>query len=441
MTVTLSRQDASQSSARALGRLLDEFTARIQAGERIDADAIAAEHPEYAEQLRQLLPALNLLADLRESGAGNDTGAATPDEILGTLGDFRILREVGRGGMGIVYEAEQVSLGRRVALKVLPFAATLDAKRLMRFQNEARAAGQLHHTNIVPVFAVGTERGVHYYAMQFIDGQTLAESIRQMQACGATAVSGAPPTTAYTPSPHGEAGAGASTASVAAMATDGTRRDKAYYRRMAELGVQAAEALDHAHQLGVVHRDVKPANLIVDGRGNLWITDFGLAQIASSDGLTMTGDLVGTLRYMSPEQALAKRVVIDHRTDIYSLGVTLYEMLTLRPAFAGDDRQELLRQIAFEELQPLRKIDRGIPAELETIVLKAIAKNPEERYATAQELAADLRRLLEDKPIRARRPTLGQRLRKWGRRHRGLVAAAAVWLLAALAVLGGTAGW
>jgi tetratricopeptide (TPR) repeat protein len=201
---------------------------------------------------------------------------------------------------------------------------------------------------------------------------------------------------------------------------------------VAELGRQAAEALEHAHQLGVIHRDIKPGNLLVDSRGNLWITDFGLAHCQSQASLTMTGDLVGTLRYMSPEQALARRVVVDHRTDVYSLGATLYELLTLELAFSGTDRQELLRQIAFEEPRPLRKISKAIPAELETIVLKAMEKNPAERYGTAQELADDLERWLKDEPIRARRPTMVTRVRKWSRRHKPVVAGLAVALLSVL---------
>jgi tetratricopeptide (TPR) repeat protein len=202
---------------------------------------------------------------------------------------------------------------------------------------------------------------------------------------------------------------------------------------VAQLGVQAAEALEHAHQMGVVHRDIKPANLLVDARVHLWITDFGLAQFQGSGGLTLTGDLVGTLRYMSPEQALAKPCLVDHRTDIYSLGVTLYELLTLEPAYGGRDRQELLRQIAFEETRPPRRVNRSIPVELETIVLKAIAKEPEGRYTTAQELADDLRRFLEQKPILARRPTVRERISKWARRHKSVVFAAACLLLLALA--------
>jgi tetratricopeptide (TPR) repeat protein len=198
--------------------------------------------------------------------------------------------------------------------------------------------------------------------------------------------------------------------------------DREYFRRVAEVGAQAAEALDHAHQLGIVHRDIKPANLLLDGAGRVWVTDFGLAQVQHAEAsLTLTGDLVGTLRYMSPDQALAKRAVVDHRTDVYSLGATLYELLTLRPVFEGKDRQELLRQIAFDEPRPPRKLSGAIPAELETVVLKALDKDPVERYGTARELADDLRRFLDDRPIQARRPSLRQRLLKWSRRHRALV--------------------
>jgi Flp pilus assembly protein TadD len=210
---------------------------------------------------------------------------------------------------------------------------------------------------------------------------------------------------------------------------------------VAQLGIQAAEALDHAHQQGVVHRENKPANLLVDVQGNVWVTDFGLAQFQSDTRLTRSGDLVGTLRYMSPEQALAKRVVMDHRTDIYSLGATLYELLTLQPAFTGGDREELLRQIAFEEPAAPRRLNRAIPVELETIVLKALEKNPLERYATARELADDLRRFLDGQLIRARRPTLRQRARKWAGRHRYLVGSAAVVLVLAAAMLAGSIGW
>jgi hypothetical protein len=205
-----------------------------------------------------------------------------------------------------------------------------------------------------------------------------------------------------------------------------------YFRRAAHLARTAAEALEHAHQLGVIHRDIKPANLLLDGRGSLWIADFGLALLHNNPGLTTTGELVGTLRYMSPEQAGAKRLLVDHRTDIYSLGVTLYELLTLEPLFASTDGTQLLHQISFDEPRSPRSVDESIPFELETIVLKAIAKNPAERYATAQELADDLKRYLEDQPVQARRPTLLERARKWSRRHKPVVVSAAGLLIVAL---------
>jgi serine/threonine protein kinase/Flp pilus assembly protein TadD len=425
-----------------VGRLADEFLRRQEAGERPAVDEYVARYPQAADLLRKVLASLRLL-EASPTGDGGSAGTRG-DEPAGTLGDFRIVREVGRGGMGVVYEAEQLSLGRRVALKVLPFAGTLDARQLQRFQNEARAAAGLHHTSIVPVHFVGCERGVHFYAMQFIDGHTLAEEIRQLQQAAVAGPAGAgEPTTAYPP-PDAAGSPEASTEPVARQATQpsgGPRRGREYYRRVAGLGVQAAEALDHAHQAGVVHRDVKPANLLLDGRGNVWVTDFGLAHVQTGASLTVTGDLVGTLRYMSPEQALAKRIVIDHRTDVHSLGATLYELLTLRPAFDGTDRQELLRQIAFEEPKPPRRIDRGIPVELETIVLKAVEKNPADRYATAQELADDLRRFLDDQPIRARRPSWRQVAARWARRHRSVVWSAAVLVVAGLMLGCGFGVW
>ena len=209
-------------------------------------------------------------------------------------------------------------------------------------------------------------------------------------------------------------------------------RDRAFCRNVARLGAEAADALDHAHGLGILHRDIKPANLLIDPHGALWITDFGLARFPSDLSLTHTGDMVGTLRYMSPEQALARRGVVDQRTDIYALGVTLYELLTLRPAFDGRDHQELLRQIALDEPVSPRRLNPAVPRDLETIVLKAMAKDPSSRYATAQELAADLRRFMDDQPILARRPGLLERTLRWARRHKELVVTAAAILVLAL---------
>jgi serine/threonine protein kinase len=442
MTGSSGVASASSSIDRVLVELMDQVADRLQAGESIDVEELARQHPEHAERIRQLLPAARVLAELERSKAGSSPVPAQPAAATetGVLGDFRLIREVGRGGMGVVYEAEQISLNRRVALKVLPFAGTFDQRHLQRFRNESLAAAQLEHPHIVDVHGVGTDRGVHYYAMRLIDGQTLAQVIadlrlslvdspNQCRQAAEPAPSQPPDTPATAPYVPGPAGVDnqkpkIESSTAVALTTERSNTSKEFFRRVAELGQQVAEALEHAHEQGIIHRDIKPSNLMLDSRGKVWVTDFGLAHVQSEKSLTMTGDLLGTLRYMSPEQALGKRVVIDQRTDIYSLGVTLYELLTLQPAFAGTDRQELLRQIAFDEPRPLRRLNPAIPSELDTIVRKALEKNPVDRYATAQELADDLRHWLEDRPIRARRPGWVQRLRKWGRRHRAVVTAA-----------------
>jgi WD40 repeat protein/serine/threonine protein kinase len=405
-------------------RAVQEYLALMEAGQKPDRAEFLVRHPEVAPALAECLAGLEFVqaAAPELSRPGPDGAAEGGLQLALPLGDFRLVREIGRGGMGIVYEAEQLSLNRRVALKVLPFAATMDPRHLQRFKNEAQAAAGLHHTNIVPVHFVGCERGVHFYAMQLIDGQTLGTAIQQLRR-----------QSGLEPAAEVEAAAPATTL-VGALSTEHSITSPGYFRTVARLGIQAAEALEHAHQLGIVHRDIKPGNLLLDGRGHLWVTDFGLARLPGDAGLTLSGDLLGTLRYMSPEQALAQRVVIDHRTDVYGLGATLYELLTLQPVFAGNDRQELLRQIAFEEPQPPRRLNRAVPAELETIVLKALEKDPHDRYPTARELAEDLRRFLEDRPIVARPPSVPQRMRKWALRHKPVVQAAVVVL--ALAAVG-----
>jgi serine/threonine protein kinase len=435
---------------------VEEYLAAWDAGNRPSREEFLAWHADIGDALAECLDGLDFIRSaapgLKDSASTTSIAESIHPE--GPLGDFRIVREIGRGGMGVVYEAVQISLGRRVALKVLPFASTLDPKQLQRFKNEAQAAANLHHTNIVPVYATGCQRGVHYYAMQFIEGQTLAQAIAELRQSTEPRPPSEPrplegeehigdDTTAYLSLHNGRGPA--ATRPVALIFTERSRQSPAYFRSVAQLGVQAAEALEHAHQLGIVHRDIKPANLLIEGEPGLsapgvrlWITDFGLAHCQSQAGLTMTGDVVGTLRYMSPEQALGNRALVDHRTDVYSLGATLYELLTLQPAFAGHNRQELLRQIGAEEPTPPRRLSPMAPAELETIVFKAMEKNPEERYGAAQALADDLRRFLEDKPIRAKRPTLLQRVRKWARRYRPAVLSVLVsaGIMAVLALVG-----
>jgi serine/threonine protein kinase len=429
----------------ALADWVAELVERLEGGEPVELSALALAHPERAEELGRVLPTIRRMVSFGRAVARSPGGVLPVkrpglEAELGTLGDFRLLREIGRGGMGIVYEAEQVSLKRRVALKILPLAAALDPRHHQRFLLEARAAACLHHTHIVPVHAVGSERGVPYYAMQFIDGCTLAQVLEQLR--GRDRAGPADLLSAMT---RASTCAGDSTgvssprpASGLASSLGTSSRDRAYIRAVAEHGRRAAEALDHAHGRGIIHRDIKPANLMLDAEGHLWITDFGLAQIQGDSRLTLTGDLLGTLRYMSPEQALGKRVVIDGRTDLYSLGATLYELLALRPVFVGEDRTEILRKIAQDEPAPLRKLNPAVPQDLETIVHKTLAKNPSDRYATAQELADDLGRFLDARPITARPPGALERLARWVRRNRAVVAPALAFLMAAgVAVVGG----
>jgi serine/threonine protein kinase len=428
-------------------RALEEYLGALEAGQVPDRRQLCDRYPDVAEVLGDYLDGLDFL---HRTVAGMHTGGVAPTgSPVPFLEDYEIVREVGRGGMGIVYEAVQRSLRRRVALKVLSLGATLDPRHLQRFRNEAQAAAQLQHPHIVPVFAVGCEQGVHYYAMRFIDGMTLAGFIDELRG-GATEASPAAVTgpTAAPSTDHASAvaasgpPAGSRQPEACKRAACGydaeTRRGAGAYRQAAEVGVQAAEALEHAHQMGVIHRDVKPANILLENGGQVWVADFGLARWPADDALTLSGDLLGTLRYMSPEQASARRGLVDHRTDVYSLGATLYEMVTLRPVFRGEDRQELLHQILNDDPVPPCRLSRDIPRDLETVLLKALGKQVEERYATAQELADDLRRFLDGRPVLARRPGAWERAGKWARRHRSLVGSAAALLV--LTVLGLSAG-
>jgi serine/threonine protein kinase/WD40 repeat protein len=446
-----------------LNALAEEFVGRYRRGERPALSEYAARHPELAEEIHELFPALVLMEDL--GSVGGPPVPAGPATVPEQLGDFRILREIGRGGMGVVYEAVQESLGRHVALKILPFHNLMEASQLERFRREARAAAQLHHTNIVPVFGVGEHEGIHFYAMQYIPGQSLdevVEEVKKLRAAkpGAGDASARPPsrsvagallTGEFEQAPGdgavGEAQglqpAGLETANQPARTLAGsssqlTRQPEVqYFRSVARLGVQVADALHYAHRQGILHRDIKPSNLLLDLRGIVWITDFGLAKAEDSGELTKTGDIVGTVRFMPPERLDGRS---EPRGDIYSLGVTLYEMLTLRPAFADTQRSRLLERILHDDPPRLRKLDPAIPADLETIVLTAMAKAPLDRYATAEAMADDLRRFLADRPIRARRSTWVEQGWRWCRRNpgvaglSGVVAALVVVLLVGVAI-------
>jgi serine/threonine protein kinase len=455
-----------------------EIADRIKAGESVDLQDLNQAQPEHSDLLRRLLPAIEMMVALgtdpaAEAGEGRP-GEQAPQNSLEVLGDFQLVRVLGHGGMGIVWEARQLSLGgRRVAVKILPAASALDPRQLRRFQVEVQAAACLDHEHIVPVYAVGNERGVPYYVMRLIEGRSLAEIIRQLpraEGCEApdedTVDQSSPDVLATTLANNLTSGETAAqvevpgekksiaggvvqtvraegrpgSAAASSRADSAPTCDRTYFRNVARLAVEAAEALDYAHREGVLHRDVKPANLLVDLRGHLWVTDFGLARLRGDSGLTRTGDLIGTLRYMSPESAAggARRAPVDHRTDVYSLGVTIYEMLTLQPAFGGSDRSEILRRIAEEEPRPPRRLSPRIPRDLETVVLKAMAKEPARRYQSAGELAADLARFLDGLPVLARRSPLWRKAVTWIRRHRTTASLIATGIAATLLIV---LGW
>jgi WD40 repeat protein/serine/threonine protein kinase len=451
----------SESSRDALlERLAEEFVERHRRGERPALSEYADRHPDLADEIRGLFPALVQIEHLKPL-PGDLTGAFVPQSGAGAglaperLGEYRILRQVGQGGMGVVYEAEQESLGRHVALKVLPPQVRLRGTYLERFRREAKAAAKLHHTNIVPVFGVGESDGLHYYAMQFIRGEGLDKVLRDLRrlrtAPGAVTAADPPseataahdlltgrfaaPAATATEEPSARRTPPAPTPSEAhgssALSAGGS--EGAYFRGAARVAVQVAEALAYAHRMGIMHRDIKPSNLLLDEQGTVWVTDFGLAKEEGAEDLTQVGDIVGTVRFMAPERFEGRSLP---QSDLYSLGVTLYELLTLRHAFEDTNKAQLVEKVLHQTPVPPRKIDPRIPRDLETVVLKCLAKDPAERFATAEDLAEDLRRFLADRPIRARRSSLAERTWRWCRRNPAVASLTALvaTLLVAVAV-------
>lgn len=344
----------------------------MENGQQVDIDSCISEHPELHESLRKCLTSLQLLHNAVGEIPSKNKFVNTPAPGM-HLGDFLLHREIGRGGMGIVYSATQVSLNRTVALKILPESLWQEPKRVRRFQLEAQAAALLQHPNIIPIYAIGTEGNVRFFAMPLIDGLALDLIPKE-----------------------------------AWQEND--------FQKVLDISVDAGDALQHAHDLGVIHRDVKPSNFILDRAGKIWITDFGLAQQANNHSLTISGELIGTLSYMSPEQAAGEP--IDHRTDVYSFAATLYELCTGQKAVPNGGVAETLQRIRDSEPVLPTRINTNIPVDLETILLKGLAKDRMERYASIAAMVQDLIAVRNGHPIQGRRPSIWNLTVRWLKRNR-----------------------
>ncbi|MBI4583033.1 MAG: protein kinase [Planctomycetes bacterium] len=360
-----------------LDGLLAEYVDRMQSGEILLKEEILRDHPDIGSEL------------LRKLQVFQDIGFQADGEPLGTLGDYTLRRQIGRGGMGVVYEAWENSMDRRVALKVMPKAVAVDTRAVARFIQEAQLAGKLSHPNIVHIHGMGVKEQIPYYAMDFVEGETLAQIVAKIKESESDAET-----------PFGK------------------KDDVRYFANIAEVFAAVADGLQHAHSKKIIHRDIKPSNLILDGEGRLRILDFGLAHLEGQESLTQSGDFLGTPQYMSPEQARRKKIPVDHRTDVYSLGATLYEMITSRPPFQGKDHQDTLSQIIERDPSLPSRINPRVPRDLETIVLKCLRKDPADRYGTAEAVAQDLRRFVRGEVVEARRESSWEVFRCRVKRHR-----------------------
>lgn len=444
--------DSSASSL--VSRCADEYLERLRRGERPTVAEYVQRFPHLSERLREYLPLVSMLED---AGSDSPPSQSEPSRrvaispIPEQLGDYRLLREIGRGGMGIIFEAEQLSLGRRVALKLLMAPRAFDETGRARFQREARVASRLHHTNIVPVYEVGHAEGWWFYSMQFITGRPLDAVLKELRRRRAIPDSPLPSATEASSSASRSASRDVSSTTPSTqhalpLAEDRLAEDKLldslvtrllgdadYFKQIAALLVQAAEALAFAHQQGVVHRDIKPANLLLDPNGQLWIADFGLAratELNDEHELTQTGDFVGTMKYMAPEQFRGRG---DELSDLFSLGLVLYEALTLRPAFETSARWQQLRSDQVSVPTSPRSIEPRVPRDLATICEKCLEPDPVRRMSSARELTDELHRFLRGEPIRSRPIPWWSRLDRWCRRN-PLVASLSAALLLAMVV-------
>ena len=398
-------------AAQRLQDALEEFQERWAGGETLDLEEYCERHSNLGPQLRDEIEDFLFTAEgLREMLQGPQ-GRQSGSEDLGTepaagakLGDFRILREIGRGGMGVVYEAEQISLRRVVALKVLPAHLTLRRQAVERFRREASTTARLRHVGIIEVHSVGEHGGTHYFAMSFVEGAPLDCVVEALRDRSDREIDGETIRKIVMRVAHRRTVTAVDDeAEVAARPADPSAWRGSTSAVVARIFLQVADALEHAHRAGVLHRDVKPSNVLVRTDGTVVLTDFGLARECGLPSLSMTGEFAGTPYYVSPEQAQPRGRQVDARSDVFSLGIALYELLTRERPFDGETTRDVLDKILSTAV-PLRprRIDARIPRDLETICLTSIDKDPERRYQSASELAEDLRRFLDGRPVHAR---------------------------------------
>ncbi|MBL8766531.1 MAG: serine/threonine protein kinase, partial [Planctomycetes bacterium] len=376
--------------------LLAEILEQPPASQRAALDAACVRAPEHARALRERFDALV------RAGLASPPSEAFPER----LGDFRLLDRIGGGGMGVVFLAEQISLRRKVALKVIrPEHLFFEGARA-RFQREIEAVARLQHPGIVPVHTVGEDAHVPYFAMEHVHGKTLAQIVAAVKDRDPASLSGRDLAALVAPDADGGAD---------------PMFSGSWTHAMFRIVAQVADALAHAHERGVVHRDVKPSNVILDADGRARLLDFGIAGLGSDatggERLTRSGACIGSLPYLSPEQVHGEARPDDPRVDVYALGVTLYELLTLRLPFSADSVEALQRAIVLAQPEPLRSRNPSVSWEAATVCLTAMEQDAERRYASAAAVAADVRNVLELRPIAAKRPSAALRTRRWIQRH------------------------
>ena len=428
MDLTESKLETTEPSE--LENIIEDVESRLRNNEYPTIDEYVQRYPQLADEIRQLLPMVIALENTKRNQSQTEqTQWKTP--TISSLGDFEIVREIGRGGMGVVFEARQKSLDRRVAIKVLPKHLLMSDRLLELFHREAKTAARLHHTNIVPVLDIGEEDGLHYFAMQFIEGVGLNRIVkgwsrREEEESGSSSDESQRLRNQLANDEFSSEPQARQTSNPSLL--DGIH----YWKSVARIGLQVADALDYSHRNKILHRDIKPSNLLIQNDGKVWVTDFGVSKAFQDLSMTKTGEVVGTPRYMAPEQCRGKAT---EQSDIYSLGVTLFEMLTGKiadqtvrdPSISSPDTN-------FHQLRPIRKIKPSIPKDLETIVQRATAYDLNNRFASAADLAVDLQRFIFDQPIRTRRVGIVERTVRWCKRKPALasMATVAVVLLGAL---------